>query len=70
MRVWATDNPEKILKKDHPALGGAVKDIDWTSDNQRLVVVGEGREWLVMVPFFSASINSFGCLLGRSLMIG
>jgi len=44
VRVWDTTQKEHILKIDHSALGGPVKDIDWTMDNQRLVVVGEGRE--------------------------
>ena len=44
VRVWDTTQKEHILKIDHSALGGAVKDIDWTMDNQRLVDVGEGRE--------------------------
>ena len=44
VRVWDTVNPEHILKAEHMALSAAVKDLDWTMDNQKLIAVGEGRE--------------------------
>lgn len=44
VRVWDTVNKEHILKIEHCALGGVIKDLDWTMDSQKLCVVGEGRE--------------------------
>ena len=31
-------------KKEFRPLAGAIKDISWTGDNQRIAVGGEGRE--------------------------
>ena len=44
VRIWDTVNKEHILKAEHAAMAGLIKDIDWTMDNQKLIVVGEGRE--------------------------
>lgn len=41
--VWACDTPEQIIKGDYPMLGGSILDIDWSPDNSRIVVVGEGQ---------------------------
>lgn len=37
-------NKEHILKNEFHPFGGPIKDISWSPDNQRMVVVGEGRE--------------------------
>lgn len=37
-------NKEHILKNEFHPIGGPIKDIAWSPDNQRMVVVGEGRE--------------------------
>ena len=42
-RPQACDTPEQIIKGDYPMLGGSILDIDWSPDNSRIVVVGEGQ---------------------------
>eukprot|EP00964_Phaeocystis_antarctica_P139146 scaffold103852_cov69-Phaeocystis_antarctica.AAC.2 len=42
-RPQACDTPEQIIKGDYPMLGGSILDIDWSPDNARIVVVGEGQ---------------------------
>ena len=42
-RPQACDTPDQIVKGDYPMLGGAILDIDWSPDNARIVVVGEGQ---------------------------
>jgi len=43
LMIWACDTPEQIIKGDYPMLGGSILDIDWSPDNARIVVVGEGQ---------------------------
>eukprot|EP00698_Gefionella_okellyi_P008525 TRINITY_DN2115_c0_g1_i1.p1 TRINITY_DN2115_c0_g1~~TRINITY_DN2115_c0_g1_i1.p1 ORF type:complete len:598 (-),score=139.19 TRINITY_DN2115_c0_g1_i1:1179-2972(-) len=43
VRMWDTVNPEHIsMTECHPV--GVVSDLAWSNDNQRLVVVGDGKE--------------------------
>lgn len=51
VRIWDTVNKEHILKNEFQPITGPIKDLSWSPDNQRMVVVGEGREKLVSVPF-------------------
>jgi len=44
VRIWDTVNKEHILKNEFQPIGGPIKDIAWSPDSQRMVVVGEGRE--------------------------
>ena len=44
VRVWATNNESKTLKKEVGVIGGPLADIAWSEDNQRIVAVGEGSE--------------------------
>jgi WD40 repeat protein len=44
VRIWDTTNKEHILKNEFQPLSGCIKDLQWSSDNQRLLVGGEGRE--------------------------
>jgi hypothetical protein len=44
VRIWDTTQKEHILKNEFQPLGGPIKDLAWSGDNQRIVVVGEGRE--------------------------
>jgi len=43
IRIWATDNVDRTLKLEIQPLSGAIRDIAWTPDSQRVVVVGEGK---------------------------
>jgi len=44
IRIWDTVNKEHILKNEFQPICGPIKDIAWSPDSQRIVVVGEGRE--------------------------
>ena len=44
VRIWDTINKEHILKSEYQPISGPIYDLAWSSDNQRIVVVGEGRE--------------------------
>lgn len=39
------------MKNEFQPIGGPIKDISWSPDNQRMVVVGEGRERYAIKPF-------------------
>lgn len=70
VRIWDTVNKEHILKNEFQPISGPIKDLSWSSDNQRMVVVGEGREKLeffliikkskgIMKKLFSCSYKFF-----------
>lgn len=44
VRIWDTINKEHILKSEYQPISGPIYDLAWSQDNQRIVVVGEGRE--------------------------
>ena len=44
VRIWDTTQKEHILKNEFQPLGGAIKDINWSDDSQRIAVAGEGKE--------------------------
>eukprot|EP01112_Ceratiomyxa_fruticulosa_P019823 TRINITY_DN657_c0_g1_i1.p1 TRINITY_DN657_c0_g1~~TRINITY_DN657_c0_g1_i1.p1 ORF type:complete len:605 (-),score=128.08 TRINITY_DN657_c0_g1_i1:125-1939(-) len=44
IRIWDTTQKEHILKIELKILSGPISDIAWSGDNQRLIVVGEGKE--------------------------
>ncbi|GFO44799.1 actin-interacting protein 1, partial [Plakobranchus ocellatus] len=68
VRVWDTVNKEHILKAEHTALSGAIKDIDWTMDNQKLIAVGEGRERFGRAFTFDSG-NTVGEITGHTKSI-
>jgi len=41
--IWETEGKHCIKKQYDSVISGKVKDIAWTSDNQRIAVVGEGK---------------------------
>ena len=45
VRIWDTVNKEHICKIELQPFAGPIKDLAWSPDNQRMIVVGEGREW-------------------------
>lgn len=65
VRIWDTVNKEHILKNEFHPIGGPIKDIAWAPDNQRMVVVGEGRERFGHV-FMSETGTSVGEISGQS----
>lgn len=56
MRIWDTTQKEHILKNEYQPLGGPIKDLAWSGDSQRIVVVGEGREKYAFV-FLSTNVS-------------
>lgn len=44
VRIWDTVNKEHILKNEFQPISGNIKDLQWSSDNQRIIIGGEGRE--------------------------
>jgi len=65
VRIWDIVNKEHILKNEFHPIGGPIKDIAWSPDNQRMVVVGEGRERFGHV-FMSETGTSVGEISGQS----
>ncbi|TMW42824.1 hypothetical protein DOY81_012095, partial [Sarcophaga bullata] len=65
IRIWDTVNKEHILKNEFQPIGGPIKDIAWSPDNQRIVVVGEGRERFGHV-FMAETGTSVGEISGQS----
>ncbi|XP_006569606.1 actin-interacting protein 1 isoform X2 [Apis mellifera] len=65
IRIWDTVNKEHILKNEFHPIGGPIKDIAWSFDNQRMVVVGEGRERFGHV-FMAETGTSVGEISGQS----
>lgn len=41
--IWETEGKHAIKKQYEYVISGAIKDISWTGDNQRIAVVGEGK---------------------------
>ncbi|XP_034952291.1 actin-interacting protein 1 [Chelonus insularis] len=68
VRIWDTVNKEHILKNEFHPIGGPIKDIAWSPDNQRMVVVGEGRERFGHV-FMADTGTSVGEISGQSKSI-
>eukprot|EP01113_Clastostelium_recurvatum_P019475 TRINITY_DN2296_c0_g1_i4.p1 TRINITY_DN2296_c0_g1~~TRINITY_DN2296_c0_g1_i4.p1 ORF type:complete len:628 (-),score=239.85 TRINITY_DN2296_c0_g1_i4:46-1854(-) len=44
LRIWDTTQKEHPLKIELKVLAGPILDLAWSPDNQRLVVVGDGKE--------------------------
>ena len=63
LRIWACDTPEQILKGEYPMLAGAISDIDWSPDNARIVLVGEGMPPAKVIMWDSG--NSVGDVSGH-----
>lgn len=68
VRIWDTTQKEHILKNEFQPFSGNVKDLAWSSDNQRIVVVGEGRQRFGHV-FAAETGTSIGEISGHSKII-
>mmetsp|Transcript_45263 Transcript_45263/g.107941 ORF Transcript_45263/g.107941 Transcript_45263/m.107941 type:complete len:609 (+) Transcript_45263:50-1876(+) len=68
VKIWAIDNPDRPIKLEAQVLSGAVKDLQWSPDSQRLVAVGEGRESFGRVFMFDTG-SSVGDISGHSKKI-
>ena len=65
IRIWDTVNKEHILKSEYQPISGPIYDMAWSSDNQRIVCVGEGREKFGHV-FLADTGTSNGDITGQS----
>jgi len=65
VRIWDTVNKEHILKNEFQPISGPIKDLAWSADSQRIVVVGEGREKFGHV-FLADTGTSNGDITGQS----
>jgi len=65
VRIWDTVNKEHILKNEFQPISGPIKDLAWSADNQRIVVVGEGREKFGHV-FLADTGTSNGDITGQT----
>lgn len=68
VRIWDTVNKEHLLKNEFQPISGTIKDLQWSSDNQRIIVGGEGREKFGHV-FSSDTGTSTGEIMGTSKAI-
>ena len=68
VRIWDTTQKEHILKNEFQPFSGVVKDLAWSSDSQRIVAVGEGRQRFGHV-FAMDTGTSIGEISGHSKII-
>ena len=68
VRIWDTTQKEHILKNEFQPFVGTIKDLAWSADNQRICVVGEGRERFGHV-FMTETGTSVGEISGHSNFI-
>ncbi|KAK6185852.1 hypothetical protein SNE40_007998 [Patella caerulea] len=62
VRIWDTTQKEHILKNEFHSLSGAIKDLSWSPDSQRICVAGEAKEEFAKV-FHWDSGTSVGSLI-------
>ncbi|KAF0982040.1 hypothetical protein FDP41_011901 [Naegleria fowleri] len=65
VRVWSTENVDKTLKLEKRVLSKSVRDLAWTGDSQRLVVVGDGKQEYGAVFAYDMGTNT-GEISGHS----
>ena len=65
VRVWDTTQKEHPLKIELKVLSGAINDIAWSPDSQRILVVGDGRERYGAVFMWDAG-SSVGEISGHT----
>ena len=65
VRIWGL-NDDQTLKAEHRVLSGAVDDIQWSADGQRLVACGDGRGGAFARAFLWDSGSSVGDVSGAT----
>jgi len=65
VRVWDTTQKEHPLKLECRPLSGAISDLNWSGDNQRIVVAGDGKERFGAV-FMADAGSSVGEIAGHT----
>ncbi|XP_066939442.1 actin-interacting protein 1 isoform X2 [Macrobrachium rosenbergii] len=69
VRIWDTVNPEHLLKAEYQPLGGAIRDLCWSHDSQRICVAGEGRGKYAHVFMMDTGASVKGDLSGHQKAI-
>ncbi|KAB7494482.1 Actin-interacting protein 1 [Armadillidium nasatum] len=69
VRIWDTINEEHILKAEYEVLGGPIRDIVWSHDSQRILVVGEGRDKFAHVFMMDTGASVKGDITGHTKCI-
>ena len=65
IRIWDTTQAEHILKNEFTPYGGAIKDLAWSPDNQRMICGGSGKDSYASV-FLSDTGTTTGTISGHS----
>ena len=65
VRVWGL-NEDMTLKAEHQPLSGAVDDISWSDDGQRIVACGDGRGSVFAKAFMWDTGNAVGDVSGAT----
>ncbi|GAM20715.1 hypothetical protein SAMD00019534_038900, partial [Acytostelium subglobosum LB1] len=68
VRIWDTVNKEHILKITLRVLGGPILDLAWSSDSQRLIAVGDGKERFGAAVIWDSGA-SCGEIIGHTKLI-
>jgi WD40 repeat protein len=63
-----TTNADMVVMMNTKPLNGAIKDISWSDDEERMIVVGEGRNQMANV-FSTKGGNSIGTMSGHEKTI-
>jgi WD repeat-containing protein 1 (actin-interacting protein 1) len=65
VRVWATNNEDRTLKYTNKLFVGAIVDLDWSPDSQRIVAVGQGKDQYAAVFLWDVG-TTLGDIHGHS----
>eukprot|EP00288_Rhodomonas_lens_P006698 CAMPEP_0177727662 /NCGR_PEP_ID=MMETSP0484_2-20121128/20445_1 /TAXON_ID=354590 /ORGANISM="Rhodomonas lens, Strain RHODO" /LENGTH=603 /DNA_ID=CAMNT_0019240339 /DNA_START=48 /DNA_END=1859 /DNA_ORIENTATION=- len=65
VKIWSYDNPEHPVKFEGQVFAGAVCDLQWSPDSQKIVAVGDGRGCFGRVFTFDTG-SSVGEISGHS----
>lgn len=68
LRIWDTTQAEHILKFEYRPLSGAIRDIAWSADSNRIVVCGEGKEIFASCIIWDTG-STVGEIIGHSKAI-
>ncbi|GCC26394.1 WD repeat-containing protein 1 [Chiloscyllium punctatum] len=68
IRIWDTTQKEHLLKYEYQPFAGAVKDICWSGDSQKVAAVGRGKEIFGAVFHWDTG-TSVGSITGHSKVI-
>ncbi|XP_048389488.2 WD repeat-containing protein 1 [Stegostoma tigrinum] len=68
IRIWDTTQKEHLLKYEYQPFAGAIKDICWSGDSQKVATVGKGKEIFGAVFQWDTG-TSVGSITGHSKVV-